>query len=227
MSVTSHLNIGTGEYDRRIRTFIPRYREMLREASKPLSLLPQRQLTILDLGIGTGALAACCIKIIPNAKIYGLDSDPAMLEVATRRLKASRAKSCTLITGNFLDLPLPSCNVVTAALALHHVKTRQKKQRLYDRCFSALRPKGLLINADCFPPSTPSLARQAKEDWILHMSKVYTPRRAHYYLSAWAREDTYFPLNTELEMINQAGFKADVIWRNGIFGVIVAKKPAK
>ena len=227
MSVASHLSIGPGEYDRRIKTFIPRYREMLRAASKPLNLLPQRQLKILGLGIGTGALAACCIKITPNAKIYGLDSDPIMLEVAARRLKAAGAKSCTLTVGNFLDSPFPSCNVVTAALALHHVKTRQKKQRLYDRCFSALRPKGLLITADCFPPSTPLLAQQAKEDWILHMSQVYTPRRAHYYLSAWAREDTYFPLTAELEMIGQAGFKADVIWRNGIFGVIVAKKPVK
>ena len=198
---------------------------MLREASKPLSLLTQQQLKILDLGIGTGALAACCIKIAPNAKIYGLDSDPTMLKVAARRLKAAGARSCTLTIGNFLDSPLPSCNVVTAALALHHVKTRKRKQRLYERCFSAIRPQGLLITADCFPPSTPLLARQAKEDWILHMRKVYTPRRARYYLSAWAREDTYFPLKTELEMIGQAGFKADVIWRNGIFGVIAAKKP--
>ncbi len=224
MSVASHLNIGTGEYDRRIRTFIPRYREMLDAAAGALRLLPRRRPTIVDLGIGTGALAARCATVAPDASIRGVDADPAMLAVAARRLKASTAASFTLTTGDFLDLPLPPCDAVTAALALHHVGTRRSKQRLYRRCRAALRPRGLVITADCFPPSTPSLERQARADWIGHMGKTYTARQARAYLSTWAREDTYFPLAVELAMLGRAGFETDVVWRYGAFGVIVATK---
>ena len=55
MSVASHLGISVREYDRRIRTFIPNYEEMLDEAA---SALDPAAATIIDLGVGTGALSA-------------------------------------------------------------------------------------------------------------------------------------------------------------------------
>ena len=55
MSVAAHLGIRLSEYDRRIRTFIPRYEEILDAAAA--SVVPKAR-TIVDLGIGTGALAA-------------------------------------------------------------------------------------------------------------------------------------------------------------------------
>lgn len=221
MSVASHLRIGIAEYDRRIRTFIPHYPEMLAAAASTAGLLPGRRPTILDLGIGTGALAARCLRIAPHARLHGLDADPEMLAVAARRLRASGHPACTLTVGSFLTQPLPRCDLIAAALAFHHVSSRQAKRRLYRRCFEALRARGLLVTADCFPPSVPALARRARTDWTRHMERRYTPAEAQAYLAAWAREDTYVPLAQEIEMLRAVGFQTDVIWRRGAFGVLV------
>ena len=58
MGVASHLGIKLTEYDSRIRTFIPHYEEMLDVAA---AAIPPRARTIVDLGIGTGALSSRCL----------------------------------------------------------------------------------------------------------------------------------------------------------------------
>ena len=101
MGVAAHLGIRLAEYDRRIRTFIPDYDEMLDVAA---AAVPARARMLVDLGIGTGALAARCLKIAPRARIVGIDVDPEILTMAARRFR-DRA---TLAAGTFLRTPLPS-----------------------------------------------------------------------------------------------------------------------
>ncbi|HEY5161617.1 MAG TPA: hypothetical protein VII81_01280, partial [Terriglobales bacterium] len=59
MDVAAHLGIDIVEYDERIRTFIPDYEEMLDVAAEAI---PASARTIVDLGTGTGALAARCVE---------------------------------------------------------------------------------------------------------------------------------------------------------------------
>src|SRR5713226_3203952 len=126
MGVATHLGIRLAEYDARIRTFIPDYEEMLDVAA---AAVPARARTLVDLGIGTGALAARCLEIAPRARVVGIDVDPQILALAARRLR-DRA---TLAAGTFLRTPLPSCDAVVASFALHHVRTRAAKAALYRR----------------------------------------------------------------------------------------------
>src|SRR5262249_40420144 len=120
MSVSKHLGIVIEEYDDRIRTFIPHYAEMLDEAA---AIVGPRARTIVDLGIGTGALAARCLARAPQARVIGFDADAEMLRLAERRLGGR----VTLIDGDFLRAPLPPADAVVASLALHHIRTRSAK----------------------------------------------------------------------------------------------------
>ena len=83
MGVASHLGIELSEYDSRIRTFIPHYEEMLDAAA---AAIPPRARTIVDLGIGTGALSARCLRTAGRAHAIGIDVDPEVLTLAKRRL---------------------------------------------------------------------------------------------------------------------------------------------
>src|SRR5207237_6933952 len=114
------------EYDARIRTFIPDYEEMIAVAA---SAVPADARTILDLGIGTGALSAACLARARRAQAIGIDADPEILHIAATRL-GSRA---TLIDGSFTTMPLPRNDVTVASFALHHVRTRAVKRALYSR----------------------------------------------------------------------------------------------
>jgi hypothetical protein len=77
MSVASHLGIRTAEYARQILTFIPHYDEILDQAAGALVALDRPAKVVLDLGTGTGALAARCLARLRGARV-GIDGDEAM-----------------------------------------------------------------------------------------------------------------------------------------------------
>lgn len=225
MPVAQHLKIKLSEYDRRIRTFIPNYEEMLGEAAATVALVEKKQPTIVDLGIGTGALAARCLAVSPQAHMVGIDSDPDILALARRRLSQKRAPQPTLIQGSFLESPLPRCEAIVATLALHHIAAAKAKQRFYARCWAALRRGGIFASGDCFMAENPQLSQRYMKIWEKHLRQFYSPRRTQGFFSAWAEEDTYFPLLQELDMLQAAGFQAEVVWRRAPFAVVTGRKP--
>ena len=75
MSVASHLHIRLEEYDSRIRTFIPGYEDMIAAAAQALAALDVPAPHVVDLGTGTGALAAACLRVRPEARMTAIDAD--------------------------------------------------------------------------------------------------------------------------------------------------------
>lgn len=223
MSVASHLGIETAEYDQQILTFIPHYDEILDLAAGALDAAERPVRTLLDLGTGSGALAARCLKRLGTARVVGIDSDPAMLAMAERRL----GPRLTAVVGSFESTPFPPCDVVTAAFALHHIKTPAAKARVFRRVFAALRSGGLLIDADCHMPSAPRLLTRADDAWRAHLAATHGQSGARRFMRAWAGEDTYFTLELETRLLRRAGFTVDVVWRKDAFSVIAATKPRR
>jgi hypothetical protein len=220
MGAASHLGINLREYDARIRTFIPRYEEMLDAAAAALEVLPRRRPLIVDLGIGSGALAARSLAVRPGARIIGIDTDDGMLRLAGRRLGRKVTTRCE----DFLAAPVPRCDAVTASFALHHIGTRAAKARLYARCFGALGGGGLFVNADCCLASNRRVQALDRGAWLAHLRRRYGAARGAAYLRAWAKEDVYFRLEDEIDLLREAGFAVDVPWRRDSFAVIVGTK---
>jgi tRNA (cmo5U34)-methyltransferase len=223
MSVASHLGIETAEYDKQIVTFIPHYDEILDAAVDALEALDRPATVLLDLGTGTGALAARCAKRLRGARVIGIDSDAAMLAMARQRL----GRRLTPVVGNFESTPFPACDVVTASFALHHIATPAAKGRVFRRAFAALQPGGLLVDADSHMSSSPRLLTRDYAAWRAHLAATHGRAGARKFMRAWAGEDTYFPLELETRLLRQAGFTVDVVWRKGAFAVIAATKPKR
>ncbi|MCC7180737.1 MAG: class I SAM-dependent methyltransferase [Acidobacteria bacterium] len=219
MAVSSHLKIALNEYDARIRTFIPDYEPMLDAAAAALVAARRPVRTVVDLGTGTGALAARVARAVPGVELIGIDEDQGMLGMAARRLRKHRA---TLTAANFVQAALPRCDAMTASFALHHIERHRVKKALYARARAALRAGGALVSADCHPASNRALAAAGRDAWLAHLARSYGPRKAEAFLRAWAHEDFYVPLDVELTLLQSAGFTADVVWRRGSFAVIAA-----
>ena len=217
-SFSSHLKIDIGEYDDRVLTFIPYYLEMLDEVERLAGLYLDENPTVLDLGVGTGAVSERCLRLRPEANITGIDSDSEMLEGARVRLKA--AKRIDLICESFLDVEFPEADLIGGTLSIHHVPDPTTKQELYRRCMSSLRPGGVMLLADCFPPRDETLADRGWAEWRSHLESHYTPDETTAYFEAWSGEDTHFSLDDELDWLGLAGFRAQVTWRKDLFAVI-------
>ena len=212
MGVASHLGIKLSEYDSRIRTFIPHYEEMLDVAA---AAIPSRTGTIVDLGVGTGALSSRCLAAAPRARTVGIDIDPGILALAGRRL----GERATFTTGSFLRTPLPTCDALVASFALHHVRTRAAKAALYSRIRAALRPGGVLLSVDCNPAADPAVRRAQLDEWLAHLRRAYPAARARAIFAAWSHEDVYVPLDAEIALLRSAGFRVELLWRRGAFAV--------
>lgn len=220
MGAGSHLGIDLSEYDARIRTFIPDYEIMHDIVADALrATIRRRAPTFVELGIGTGALAARCLETCPSARIVGVDEDAAMLAAASTRLGGGLKKA---LQGNFESIDLPRCDAVVACLALHHVPADVRRVRLFRRLHQVLRPGGVLVSADCYPAAHPRLAAADRAAWIAHLEESYTPQQVGGFFRRWAREDHYVPLLDEIATLRRAGFTADVPMRRHGFAVIVA-----
>jgi tRNA (cmo5U34)-methyltransferase len=146
-----------------------------------------------------------------------------MLAIAAGR-SARWGNRVTRVARSFTE-PLPACDAVAAAIALHHVKDLAVKGGIYRNIYAALRPGGVFVNADTAVASSGPVQDFAYRQWIADMGRhgIAEPdARAH--LAAWAKEDYYPPLVQELDLLRAAGFtEPEVFWRDGaavVFGAV-------
>jgi trans-aconitate methyltransferase len=216
MSVATHLGIRLGSYDAAIRTLIPHYDALLDAAARAVDALAPPAPVVVDLGTGSGALAARVLQVRPRASITGIDEDPDMLTVALKRLRGR----LNTVHASFEQSTLPRCDVITASYALHHVRTRRRKAALYRRAFAALGRKGVLLSGDNFLASSRAVQAADRAAWLAHLRRRYGAAKAEGFLRTWAKEDVYFTLRDEVAMLEAAGFTVDVTWRRDSFAVV-------
>ncbi|MFE7813898.1 class I SAM-dependent methyltransferase [Streptomyces sp. NPDC057433] len=111
---------------------------------------------LLDLGCGPGSLAARLAARFPAAEIVAADMDPLLLELG-RTHYADAARYVDTVIGEEgwtdalgLDRPL---DAAVSTTALHYLP-EPVLLRTYRGLASLLRPGGVLVNGDHFPPDT-------------------------------------------------------------------------
>jgi len=100
---------------------------------------------MLDLGTGTGILAAHVAARVTPSALTLLDGSPDMLAKAAERLAAYRP---ALVVADMNDaLPAGDFDVIMSSLAIHHLEHAQKRG-LFARIHRALAPGGMFVNAE-------------------------------------------------------------------------------
>jgi len=112
---------------------------------------------VLDLGCGTGTLTVMVAQSHPDARITGVDGDPAVLQVA--RQKAAQADvEITWDEGLATRLPYPdrSFDRVLSSLVIHHL-TLVNKRQAFREIVRVLKPGGSLDIVDFGKPHSPAM----------------------------------------------------------------------
>ena len=154
-----------------------------------------------------------------------VDVDCEMLGRAEARLRRF-GERVRLREQSFNDA-LPGCDAVAASLALHHVGDMGVKTALFARIAQALRPGGIFVNADVTMPEAGPQRAADYATWAAHLVACgITEARAYQHFEEWSDEDTYFPLDRELQAMGEAGFDAQCVWRQTPSTVLVGRKGA-
>jgi putative AdoMet-dependent methyltransferase len=98
--------------------------------------------TVVDLGTGTGNLAA---RLGPHARLVCVDVSTAMLDIAKHKL----APGTEYVEADLLEFVdhAPDCDAVVSTYAVHHL-TADEKIALLDGLFLRLRPGGRIAIGD-------------------------------------------------------------------------------
>ena len=106
------------------------------------------------------------------------------------------------------------------------VHSADAKREVYRNILRALRPGGVLVNADATVVADPALAKALMKRWAAHLVEHGDTEEQDYArFEQWAGEDRYFVIDEEVEMLKTAGFVAvDVRFRSGPSSVLVARR---
>lgn len=152
-------------YDRSRPLLIPCFDDFYGTVLELIDCQRDTPLRVLDLGAGTGLLAALICAAFPAARVTLLDFAPAMLARARARLSAESARVAFQLA-DFASEPLPGVfDVVVSALSIHHLGD-DAKCALYHKVHGALAGGGIFINADQVLAPTPQLERIYDAVWL-------------------------------------------------------------
>lgn len=109
--------------------------------------------SVLDVGCGTGTLLREIVRRESLARVTGLDADPAILEIARRKL-ANAGTACELVQGYSTQMPFAddTFDHVVSTLFFHHLR-REDKRITIEEIMRVLRPGGSVDIADWGPPT--------------------------------------------------------------------------
>ncbi|MFC7987356.1 class I SAM-dependent methyltransferase [Streptomyces sp. NPDC057336] len=206
---------------------------------------------LLDLGCGPGSLAARLVGRLPDAEIVAADMDPLLLELGrTHHADAARYVDTVIGADGWtdalgLDRPL---DAAVSTTALHYLPEPVLLDT-YRRLAALLRPGGVLVNGDHFPPGDASCAAitahvgrrraertggHAHEDWHAwwgaaardpELADLYAERARRHEAHGGSGRGDDLALERHAELLAGAGFRhVAPVWRFGDSAVLVAVK---
>jgi cyclopropane fatty-acyl-phospholipid synthase-like methyltransferase len=138
------------EYDAKMEIMHPNRTKMADIVCAMLPFPPDAEITVLDLGTGTGFLVARLLQVFPHAHVIAVDGASAMMQQAQARL-GDQSRQLTWKIESFQQLAddndLPELDAAVSAFALHHLAAEEKR-RLYHALHAKLRDGAWFVNAD-------------------------------------------------------------------------------
>ena len=226
MSVAAAFDAVADEYDAARRRLVPCFTAFYGTAMQLMAEWgPRPRMRVLDLGAGTGLLAAMVHAAHPDCALTLVDLAPAMLDAARRRFAGVPGVSYEV--GDYSQaLPPGPFDLVVSALSIHHLEDPAKR-RLFGAVASALVPGDLFVNAEQVLAPTPALAARAHCRWRAQAAALGSDEAELAAAEARMTHDRCATLEAQLAWLRGAGL-ADVdcafkAWR---FAVYSGRKPA-
>lgn len=182
---------------------------------------------VLDIGCGAGNYSLKLLERLPGLEVTLVDLSQPMLQRAAERLHASSAARVAALQGDVRELPLASqrYDIVMAAAVLHHLRTEDEWQRVFQAIFASLRPGGSFWIADMIEhddPAVQQLLWQRYGDYLAGVGGEAYRDKVFAYIDA---EDTPRSLVYQLDLLLSVGFASvEVLHKNGPFAAFGAIK---
>jgi tRNA (cmo5U34)-methyltransferase len=198
-------------YDQTRRQYIPCFNELYHTA---IDIIPNDQksdISILDLGAGTGLLSALVMEVFPQAHFTLVDISENMLDQAKQRF-SSKNRNITYEIINFIEDPIPGkYDLIVSALALHHTP-QVKLKPVFQKIYNALPDEGSFINIDQALGATPEIESKYQNVWERQARMKGCSEEEIDIANRRMKADKTAPLRSQLQWLEEAGFSSIDCW---------------
>jgi tRNA (cmo5U34)-methyltransferase len=196
-----------GMYDRTRRQLIPCFDGFYDAVPRLVARRREEELSVLDLGAGTGLLSQHLAHALPCARFTLIDVAGRMLDVARERFAGEPEGRFRFVVGDLAALPLPARqDVVVSALAIHHLAD-DGKRRLFARIHEALVPGGVFVNAEQVLGATPEVERRYHASWLARVRAAGVPEADLDAALERMRADRMATLDDQLRWLREAAYR--------------------
>lgn len=207
------------DYDAHRRWIIPEFRDFYQNAVRGADW-PGSDPAILDIGAGTGLLAALFLEKYPPASLTLMDISENMLNIARERFSGRTGLVYRSVDYRYGDLGGPY-DIICSALSIHHLE-HDEKQDLYRRIYAALNPRGVFVNAEQVEGETIEEHRRNMAYWDDFIRTGPLPETIA--RDAMVRRDTLDRMekaSVQLAWLRESGFSSvDIVYKNRMFVVM-------
>lgn len=225
LTIETAFNRAARSYDGLRRRLIPCFDDFYGAAMDLVAEFAPPGARILDLGAGTGLLSALVAERLPAARLVLTDLAEGMLAQARERF-AGRVPPVELRVMNHLELAEEGAyDVVMSALSIHHLED-EGKRAVYAAMARAVRPGGLVLNADQVAGDTGPMEARYWSHWHDAIRKAGVADED--IAAAIERQtlDRRTPLAPQLEWLRQAGLtQVECRYKNVSFAVMAGLRP--
>ena len=216
--------IATDE-DRARRLLVPCFDDLYAAIIRALPFAADDEFSVLDLGAGSGLLAAIILHHFPKARITLVDVNDDHLGRARRRL-SDYADQLSWVHADFARTDPPGkFDATVSALALHHISDLDKRT-LYRSLYYALNRMGSLVVADRLHGPTPAIYALDKKIWQREVHQGGAEDTEIKQAQASHAEDFHSTLNEHLEWLRISGFlDVDIHYKNVMYSVFGGHRP--
>mgnify|MGYP001057004422 CR=1 FL=1 len=166
--------------------------------------------TVLDLGAGTGLLAAMASQAFPNARFVLCDVSAEMLKQAENRFGSDARFSYRVLDFDAEGLE-GKYDVIISALAIHHIPEARLKP-LFQRIYEGLNKHGVFINADQILGETRAIESAYEGAWLRHARSAGCSEEEILIAIKRMEADRTSPLSIQLETMRDVGFTMVNCW---------------
>jgi len=161
-------------YDAAAEHVHPYYAELQETLLDLLPIEAADEFLLIDLGGGSGRMVEKFLTRFSRANAIVVDQSEAFLQLAWQRLErfGSRAELRQMrLQEDWLTSLVQKPRAIVSMSAIHHLDPAEK-QALYQRCFEALVPDGVLMNGDEVRPEADADYLAECRRWVVHVNRA-------------------------------------------------------
>ena len=205
-TVQRTFDLAAEDYDRTRRRLVPGFDDFYRAAIDLIRFPRDTEIEVLDLGAGTGLLAAFIAYSFPSARITMVDISNEMLDRARERFELGGERFQFEVSDYGTGRINNKYDAVVSALSIHHLSDDQKRA-LFAQIHGALKEGGMFVNAEQFRGATPDTDRLNHERWLTRVRELGASERDVAAALERMKFDRAATLEDQLEWLAEAGFR--------------------